>query len=115
MSVSEALKSSSEATVTQTGGTVNVAGRMDLGGTLNIQGGEFTVGKEGKVFVLQDAADAPAWGKNSAINMQGGVLNVDGYCPSPAAPPISSAMEASGIKPAWAAIARRGMSRQAHG
>lgn len=79
MSVSEALKSSSEATVTQTGGTVNVAGRMDLGGTLNIQGGEFTVGKEGKVFVLQNAADAPAWGKNSAINMQGGVLNVDGY------------------------------------
>ncbi len=79
MSVSEALKSSSEATVTQTGGTVNVAGRMELGGTLNIQGGEFTVGKEGKVFVLQNAADAPAWGKNSAINMQGGVLNVDGY------------------------------------
>ncbi|MCD7984505.1 MAG: autotransporter domain-containing protein [Desulfovibrio sp.] len=71
-SLREALKSSTEATVTQTGGTVNVAGRMDLGGALNIEGGEFTVAQSGQVAILND-------NKNSAINMRGGVLNVYGY------------------------------------
>ena len=71
-SLTEALKTSTEATVTQTGGTVNVAGRMDLGGALNIEGGEFTVAQSGQVAILND-------NRNSAINMRGGVLNVYGY------------------------------------
>lgn len=73
--LSTAIQKAEEATITQTGGKVNVAGRMDLGGELNIEGGEFTVANSGEVRVMEGSG----YGKNSAINMQGGTLNVNGY------------------------------------